>query len=634
MSRCPPIVTGFAIAAMMRIAFASEAEGELPDLPSNPARYQHGLSFIYPLEHPVDFEHFRYVNPDAPKGGTMRIAMFGSYDTFTDFLDKGQGAAGIGFTGYPNLLYDRLLEPALDEPASQYGRLAEGVTLAEDSSWVAFKLRSNPRWHDGEPIDFEDFEFTFQAIKDHGAAELKSALRDVVAIERIGEREFRYLMRDGAPRDPAIPLMIGRMAVLPKHFWASRDVSRTQVNPPLGSGPYRVRDHALGRSITYERVEDYWGRDLPVNRGRFNFDVVRFEFFRDDHVRREAQTSGAIDVAHEGVAKNWANEYRTLPAVLDGWLKQELLPIANPAGLWFAVVWNLRLERFQDPRVREALTLLYDFEFINRTLSYGFYNHGRSVFQNSPMEATGLPSAAERRLLDPFREQLPERVFGPAYQPPPTSGFGRNRDHVLRALELFAAAGWEITDGAMRHVETGEPFRISFVVVSKGLIRTLMPYQDTLKRIGIETTAVAPEVSNWLHRMRTRKFDAAMRNYTPSHTPGLQLVNYFGSASANQAYGGNWGGLEDPVVDALIDAVLAARTAEDFLAATHALDRVLLWNFYMIPRSSPPGYRLVHWDRYGRPPPQPLLRHAYLDTWWFDEERSARVDEGIRSLDR
>ncbi len=595
--------------------------------------YRHGLSFIYPLELEADFRHFRYVDPEAPKGGTMRIAMFGSYDTFTDFLDKGQGAAGVGFTGYPNLLYDRLLEPALDEPTSQYARLAEGVRIADDGGWVAFKLRRGARWHDGEIIDFDDFRFTFEAIKEHGAAELKSALRDVVAIERIDEDEFRYVMRPDTPRDPAIPLMLGRMAVLPQHYWATRDVSRTQVEPPLGSGPYRVRNHALGRSIIYERVPDYWGKDLPVNRGRFNFDVVRFEYFRDDHVRREAQTSGEIDVAHEGVAKNWANEYRTLPAVIGGWLKQELLPISSPAGLWFSVVWNLRLARFQDARVREALTLLYDFEYINRTLSYGFYNHGRSVFQASPMEAKGLPSETELALLEPYRDQLPDRVFGPAYQPPPTTGFGRNREHVVRALELFADAGWRIRDGALRNDETGEPFRIRFVVISKGLIRTLMPYQDTLRRVGIETTAVAPEMSNWLHQMRTWKFDAAMRNYTPSHTPGLQLVNYFASASASQAYGGNWGGIEDPVVDALIDTILAARTSEDFLAATRALDRVLLWNFYMIPRSSPPGYRLVHWDRFGRPATQPLLRHAYLDTWWFDPQMSERVDQGIRELD-
>ena len=596
--------------------------------------YRHGLSFIYPLTYERDFQHFGYVNPDAPKGGSMRIAVFGSYDSFSDTLDKGQSVAGVSFTGYPNLLYDRLLEPALDEPISQYGRLAEGVAIAQDFSWVAFKLRDHASWHDGEPITADDLVFTFDAIKAHGSAELKSALANVERVERLGRFEIRYVMKPGAASDPSVPLLLGRMAVLPAHYWAERDISRTTVEPPLGSGPYRVGKFSLGRNVTFERVDDYWGRDVPVNRGRYNIDTVKFDYFRDDHVRREAQTSGVIDIAQEGVAKNWATEYDKLPAIQAGWMKKQLLEIANPAGLWWSVIWNLRLPRFQDPRVREALTLLYDFEFINRSLSYGFYHHGRSVFQNSPMAHSGLPGAAELALLEPYREVLPGRTFGDAYQPPPSTGFGTNRDNLERALDLFAAAGWEIRDSKMTHVETGERFTISFVVVSKGLVRTLMPYQNSLARVGIDTKVTAPEVANWLYRMRTRKFDAAMRNYTPSHMPGLQLRNYFGSASADLAYGGNWGGIKDPVVDTLIETVLAARSKPEFLAATQALDRVLLWNFYFIPRSSPPGYRLVYWDRYGRPADRPLLRPAYLDTWWWDAERSRRVDLGLNEIGR
>ncbi|MCZ6890318.1 MAG: extracellular solute-binding protein [Gammaproteobacteria bacterium] len=617
----------------MKVAAAIAIIGlSVAALATEPA-YRHGLSFIYPLSYGPQFQHFDYVNPDAPKGGSMRIAVFGSYDSFIATLDKGQPVAGISFTGYPNLLYDRLLEPALDEATSQYGRLAEGVMVADDFSWVAFKLRNGAYWHDGEPITVDDVIFTFNAIKEHGSAELKSALLNVDRVERMGPREVRYVMKSGSTREPSIALLLGRMAVLPEHYWRSRDISRTSVVPPLGSGPYRVGAHSLGRWVTFERVDDYWGRNLAVNRGRYNIDKVKFDYFRDSHVRRAAQASGVVDVALEGVAKNWATEYDKLPAIRHGWMKKELLPLTRPAGLWFSVLWNLRLPRFQDRRVREALTLLYDFRFINRALSYDFYLQGRSVFQNSPMQHRGRPGEAELELLEPYRDVLAARTFGDAYEPPASTGFGVNRSNVARALELFAEAGWEIADGKLTNVGTGQSFTIAFVVVSRGLVRTLMPYQNILRRVGIETTVTAPEVANWFYRMRTRKFDAAMRNYTPSHTPGLQLRNYFGSASADQPYGGNWGGIKDPVVDSLIDIIVAGRSKREFLAATQALDRVLLWNFYFIPRSSPPGYRLVYWDRYGRPDAKPLLRQAYLDTWWWDQQRSDRVDQGISVID-
>lgn len=592
----------------------------------------HGYSYIYDLAYPPDFRHFDYVNPEAPKGGTIRMPAFGNYDNFTAFLDRGVAPLGISFIGFPNLIYDSLLEPALDEPTSQYGRLARAVTVTDDS--VAFDLRHHARWHDGRPVTAGDVAFTFEALMEHGAVELKSALASVVGVEVEHDLRVVFRIRPGAPDGATVPLFLGRMAILPAHYWRGRDVGRTTIAPPLGSGPYRVGDYRLGQRIEYDRVPDYWGADVPVNRGRFNFDTVVYDYFRDDHVRREAHAAAVIDVGQETVAKNWANEYQKLPAIQAGLLKKELVALTQPAGLWWSIIWNLRQPRFQDRRVRRALALLYDVEYINNTLSYGFYNAGRSVFQNSPMAATGAPGRRELELLAPHRDQLPAEVFGPAYEPRRYRASGVDRDAVAEALGLLAEAGWHLDDGVLRHRDSGEPFHIDFVVVSSGLVRTLQPYLANLARVGISSSARAPELSHWLYRMRTRKFDAGQRSFEPSHAPGLQLRNWFASASADIEYGGNWGGIRHPAVDSLVETVIAARTEDDFLAATRALDRVLIWNSYFIPRLSTPGYRLVYWDRFGRPDHAPLQRIAYVDTWWWDAAKSAAVDAGIERLGR
>ncbi len=592
----------------------------------------HGYSYIYGLKYPPDFAHFDYVNPDAPRGGTLRTPGFGNYDSFNPILDRGVAPAGISFLGFPKFIYDSLLEPAIDEPASQYGRLAHSVRVQGDS--IEFLLRSEARWHDGQPITAEDVAFTFNAVHDHGSVELKSSLASVLAAETPTPGTVIFRLRPNAPDAATVPLFLGRMAIFPAHYWRKpgRDISKTVATPPLGSGPYRIGRHSSGRRIEYDRVPDYWGRDLPVNRGRYNFDTIVFDYFRDEHVRREAMAAGVVDVGLESVAKNWAMQYDKLPAVQAGLLKKELVPLTQPAGLWWAIIWNLRQPRFQDLRVRKALARLYDFAYINDTLSYGFYVPGRSVFQNSPMAAAGLPSKRELELLAPFRAELPEEVFGEAFQPRRHEGKGLNREAIAEAIALFDAAGWQLQDGTLRSASTGEPFHIDFVVVSTGLVRTLQPYLATLKRVGITATARAPELSHWFHRMRTRKFDAAQRSFEPAHAPGLQLRNWFASASADTEYGGNWGGVRHRAVDSLVDHVIKARTKDDFLAATRALDRVLIWSRYFLPRFSSPGYRLVHWDRFGRPRHAPLERIAYLDTWWWDQDRSTAVDEGMKRL--
>jgi microcin C transport system substrate-binding protein len=594
--------------------------------------YRHGTSYLAPLAYPQDFQHFCWVNPDAPKGGTLRLAAAGTYDSFNHFIHRGRPPALPNIVEDRenlNMIYDTLLEEAPDEATAHYGRLAEGVAVADDYSWVAFRLREGAYWHDGKPLTVDDVIFSFETFKTHGAATIRTSLADVERIEHIGERQVRYVMREGAVSNPNVPLYIGKLPVLPKHYWSERDPSVTTVVPPLGSGPYRVVDYRIGRYVIYERVADYWGRDLPVNRGRWNFDRIRYDYFRDGDVGREALIAGVLDVRPESEARAWATAYAGIGSVEAGLLKREMIDIARPTGLWFPVFWNQRQTRFQDVRVREALWLLYDFPWINRVLLFDYYSHGSSFFHDTDMAQSGLPSAAELALLEPWREHLPRRVLTDVYAPPDTSGYGPGRHNVREALALLEEAGWVLRDGRLVHAESGERFRIEFVVVSVALVRALMPYMDALRRIGIEVSARHVEVSNYMYRMRTRAFDASMTTVRPDNIPGILLRNYFASSSADIEFSQNWAGIKDPAVDYLIDRVMEAQTLEQFLAATRALDRVLLWGFHFIPGMAQPGYRLVWWDRFGRPRHEALQRFIHYDAWWLDPERSSRVDRRL-----
>ena len=627
---------GFALtlgrALALGLAFAGVQS--LGDVPCTAPDYRHGVSYVEPLHYGPEFRHFDYANPDAPKGGRIRLPQMGTFDNFNAIVEAGRMAAGYGAMG--SLVYDTLLEDTIDEPASAYVRLADGVAVEQDYRWVAFRLRAGARWHDGLPITTEDVVFTFDAIREHGSVALRTALADLDRIETFGERELCFVTRPDAEPNPILPFQYGRIAILPKHYWqdpdGGRDITKTTTVPPPGSGPYRLARSDFGRTLTYERVADYWGRSLPVTRGRYNFDVVKFDYFRDENVQLEAHKADVVDVREESISKNWATQY-DFPAVRSGLFRAELRYVTRVWGLWWPTFWNLDRPRFRDIRVREALWLLRDFNYINRSYFYSFYDHGVSFFQNSAMAHDGLPSEQELALLEPWREQLPPRVFTAPFRQPEASGYGVNRANIRRALALFDAAGWAPVDGVMRNKETGEAFRIDFIFVSPFGVRSAMPFLAQLKRFGIVTTARAPEVSNWLYRSRTGAFDGNGTNYVPSQMPGLQLRSRFGSAAADVDYGQNWPGIQSPAIDALIEAVVRARTAEELYAATRALDRVLLWSFYFIPGPSAPGMRLAFWDRYGEVPAENLSRIPYLDAWWWDEEKAARVDAGIAALE-
>ena len=608
------------------IPWAMPAVGEQPC--ANP-RYAHGISHLLPLQYDSDFTHFAYTNPDAPKAGDVRVAVLGTFDNYNGIIEKGRLAAGYDATG--GLVYDRLLEPAIDEPVSYYGRLAEGVVVGPDFAWVAFKLRADATWHDGAPITVEDVLFTYEAMQEHGSVALRTALADLDHVFAFGDGELCFVRKRGAEINPTFPFTLSSFSILPKHYWSDRDIEKTTVQAPLGSGPYRLSRAEIGRLLVYERHENYWGRDIPVNKGRYNFQRVKFDHFADEQVMIEAHKGNVIDIRQEGVSKNWATQYN-FPAVKAGLFRRELRPLARVEGLWWPIFWNVDQPHLRDVRIREALWLLFDFAWTNRVLFYGFYKPGVSFFQNSPMAHRGLPSEKELALLEPWRDQVPPRVFTEEFRQPSSDGFGQERQNIKRALALFEEAGWRVRDGTMRNIETGEPFTLDFIGVSYYSIRQNLSLIGNLDRIGVETTGVSPEVSQWLYRSRTGKFDGNSVRLGPTFTPGLQLRNWFGSAAADHDYGQNWARVRNPVVDSLVQSIIVADTAEDLYAATRALDRVLLWNFYFIPVGSQPGFRLVYWDKFSEVRNDALTRVPYLDAWWWDEAKARRVEAGLAEL--
>lgn len=619
---------GIGAALLLLPALACAAEDKPP---CTNFEYSHGISYLLPLKYGADFKHFDYVNPDAPKTGTMRLPEMGTFDNYNVILEKGRNAAGYDMGA--GLVYDRLLESAIDESVSHYGRLAEGVAKGPDSAWIAFKLRDNAKWHDGQPVTVDDVLFSFEMFQEHGSVALRTVLAELADVFAFGEREVCFVRKKDVELNPILPFAIGGYSIMPKHYWETRDISKTTVEAPLASGPYELVYADTGRRLEYKRRADYWGRDLPVNKGRYNFDTIKYDYFADEGVMLEAHKGHVFDVRVEGVSKNWATQYQ-FPAVQEGLFKRDLRPLARVEGLWWPIFWNTDRPFLDDIRVREALWLLYDFDWTNRVLFYDFYLKGVSFFQNSPMAHEGLPSDKELALLEPWRDQLPPRVFTQPFRHPESSGFGAQRDNVERALALFEQAGLEVRDGKMRNVETGEPFTLNFIGVSYYSIRQNLSLVGNLARVGIETTGRAPEVSQWLYRSRTGKFDGNSVRLGPGHTPGLQLRNWFGSAAADQDYGQNWARVRSPVVDSLIESIISARSAEDLYAATRALDRVLLWNFYFIPLGSQPGFRLTHWDKFGEVRNDHLNRVPFVDAWWWDEEKVRRVEEGLARLNK
>ena len=606
----PSIVTVLAWALFAAgPSVAAETEGAAP---------RHGIAMHGDLKYPPDFKHFDYVNPDAPRGGTVRLYGLRTFDTLNPYTLKGVAAAGS------QLPFDTLMTSSADEPFSEYGLIAESIETPPDRSWVIFNLREEARFHDGTPITAADVVWTFDTLKTKGHPRFRLYYASVATAEALSPHRVRFTFREGNNRE--LPLIIGQLPVLPRHYWADKDFERTTLTPPLGSGPYRVAEVDPGRSVTYERVPGYWGRDLAVNMGRHNFGRMRFDYYRDTTVALEALKAGNFDFREENVSKFWAASY-DVPAVEQGLLKKLFLPHDQPTGMQ-AFVFNTRREVFADRRVREALAYAFDFEWTNRVLFYGAYARTDSYFSNSELAARGLPGPDEREMLEPYRDRVPAEVFTTAYEPPATGGAHDGlRRNLLIALEKLEAAGWVVREGRLVNAETGRPMTFEVLLVNPSFERIVLPFLGNLKRLGIAATVRTVDSSQYINRRKSFDFDMVVHVWGQSLSPGNEQRDYWSSASASVEGSLNLAGVRDPVVDALVEKVIAADTRRELVAATRALDRVLLWGHYVIPHWHIRGDRLAFWDKFGRPEVTPTLGYQF-DAWWIDPEKEAAVAAG------
>lgn len=587
----------------------------------------HGLSAFGDLKYPADFRQFDYVNPRAPKGGELRLWSLESFDSLNPFLLRGVPADGMAYNGIATegaFVFESLMEPAMDEPDSYYGLIARSAELAPDRSAVAFEMRPEARFHDGTPITADDVVFSLNALVAHGHPRYRLLYSQVALVEAAGPHRVVFRFKPGAPRD--LHLLVGAMPVLSAAFFRDRPFGQASLEPILASGPYRVERVDAGRSITYRRVGDYWARELPVNRGRHNFDRIRFEYYRDRDVAFEAFFAGRYDFRQEPGPKNWATGYDR-PPLQKGLIQRETLRDHTPSGVQ-GFFLNTRREQLADRRVRAALALAYDFEWSNRTLFYSLFKRMRSMFENSEMAARGRPEGAELDLLEPYRSLLPGEVFTEEFQPPQTDGSGNARDNLRRAQALLAEAGYHVRDGRLVHEKTGQPLRIEFLLFEGVFQRVVAPYLRNLERLGVEASVRLIDNASFQNRMERFEFDIIVRRFVQPLTPGSEQRNFWGSMGAATPGSLNFAGVRDPVVDAMIERIEKASSRAELMTAARALDRVLTWNWYVIPHFYSGNYRIAFWNRFGRPETKPKYALGVLDTWWHDPKKAAMIAAG------
>lgn len=567
----------------------------------------HGIAMHGEPKYPADFRHFEYVNPGAPKGGEVRLHAIGSFDSLNPFIVKGQPPVGAA------LPFETLTTGSADEAFTQYGLIAESIEVPEDRSWVAFTLRPEARWHDGRPITVEDVIFSLRILKEKGQPFYRLYFSAVEKAEKAGERKVRFTFKEGENRE--LPLIIGQMPILPRHYWENRQFDQTTLEAPLGSGPYRVAAFEPGRFVVYERVKDHWAADLPVSRGLYNYDSIRYDYYRDTSVALEAFKAGGYDFRPENESKKWATGCG-FPAVQQGLVKKEEIDNERPTGMQ-AFAFNTRRPLFRDARVRQALAYAFDFEWTNRSLFYGQYQRTESYFSNSELAAEGPPTPAELALLEPLRGQIPEEVLTGVYQPPKSDGSGNIRPNLRKAMALLKEAGWQVRDGRLVHSETGRPFAFEVLLVSPAFERITLPFTKNLERLGIQASVRTVDTAQYKNRVDSFDFDMIVDVWGQSLSPGNEQREFWGSESAHQPGSRNTLGIENPAVDRLVELVIAAPDRESLIDRTRALDRVLLWNHYVIPHWHIGYDRVAYWDKFGRPEVVPMQGYQFF-AWWID----------------
>jgi microcin C transport system substrate-binding protein len=587
----------------------------------NAQEWRHGLSLLGTPKYPPDFKRFDYVNPDAPKGGLLRLSQDGTFDSFNFVIPRGTPAAGI------TLIYNTLMVSAMDEVSTEYGLLAEVVKYPTDFSSVTYRLRREAKWHDGKPVTPEDVVWTFEQLKKFNPNQA-FYYRHVTKAETTGDRDVTFTF--DSPGNRELPQIVGQINVLPKHWWTGKDASGKQrdisagtLEPPLGNGPYKIKNFVAGRTINYERVPDYWGKTLPVNIGRDNFAELRYEYYRDDTIELEAFKADQYDFRLENSAKNWATAY-DFPARRENKVILETFP-ERARGVMQAFIFNLRRDKFKDARLRLALTYALDFEEMNKTLFFGQYKRINSYFSGTELASSGLPNGKELEILETVRDKVPSEVFTTPYQTPSTGSEEARRANLREALRLLKMAGYEIRDGKLVNAKTNERFQFDILLNSPAMERVVLFYKPALERLGIDVTSRVVDSSQYINRIRSRDYDVIVSGWGQSLSPGNEQRDYFGSEAADREGSRNYGGIKNLAVDALIERVIFAKDRDELVAATHALDRVLLWNQYVIPMWTIDYARTARWDRFGKPEKLPRYSYGFPEIWWFDKERAEKV---------
>jgi microcin C transport system substrate-binding protein len=596
----------------------------LSDAHAQTKNWKHGLSLFGDVKYPDGFPHFDYVNPDAPQGGIVRQGAFGTFDNFNVVVAGVKGSIAAG----TELFVESLMTPALDEVSTEYGLLAEAVSHPDDHSWVSYRLRSTARWHDGKPVTPDDVLFSFEVLKTNSPF-YGAYYRHVAKVEKSGDREITFTF-DG-PGNRELPHIIGQLPVFPKHWWEGndkggrkRDITQTTLEPPLGSGPYRLKEFAPGRSLVYEKVESYWGKSINVAIGTRNFQQVRYEYFRDPTVALEAFKGDQFDWRTENSAKDWATQY-DFPAIREKKVLKEEFPVRD-SGMMQAFAFNIRREKFKDARLRRAFNFAFDFDEMNRQLFYGQYTRIASYFQGTELACSGVPQGRELEILESVRDKIPSELFTEPYTNPVGGDPQKLRNNLRESLKLLREAGYEVQNTKLVNVKTKENLKVELLVEDPRFERVMLFYKPSLERLGVAVTVRTVDSAQYENRLRQWDFDIIIASWPESLSPGNEQREFWGSQAADQAGSRNLVGIKNPAVDAMIERVIFAKSRDDLVAATHALDRVLLWNFYVVPQWTYPFLRTARWDRFGRPETMPKYgRSAFPAVWWWDKDKAAKV---------
>ncbi len=615
LAACIPVLERFAVPFLGHPANAqTAAEGA----------WRHGLSLFGELKYPAGFKHFDYVNPNAPKGGAVRMIAFGTFDNLNEVVAGLKGSIAMG----ASMLSDTLMVSSLDEVSTDYGLIAEAVTHPPDFASATFRLRPQARYHDGKPVTVEDVIFSMESFKKHSPM-MAAYYRHVVKVEKTGEREVTFTF--DAPGNREMPVILGQLSVLPKHWWEGtdaagnkRDIGATTLEPPLGNGAYRIKEFVAGRTIVYERVKDYWAKDLNVNIGRDNFDEMRFEYFRDATVAIEAFKADHVDWRTENSAKNWATAY-DFPAVKTKRVLLEEFPIRS-RGIMQAFTFNTRRDKFKDARLRRAFNFAFDFEEMNKQIFFGQYKRINSYFDGTELASSGLPQGQELEILETVRDKVPPEVFTTPYTNPVNGNPENVRANLREATRLLREAGYEVRNQKLVNAKSGEAMSIEILTEDPNIERFILFYKPSLERLGITVTVRTVDDPQYENRLRSWDFDIIIASWPESLSPGNEQRDFWGSPAADTPGSRNYIGIKNPAVDTLIERVIFAKNRAELIAATKALDRVLLWNHYVVPQFTSDTTRTARWDRFGRPDPLPKYGSSAFPTiWWWDPDKAAKV---------